>query len=67
MYEMKRHYQRANNFRQDQRYRGKCFPEDVRGKEDRILYAHQLVEERMIIMDCEVPEMSHKRHFFKMC
>ena len=56
VYEIKRHYQSANHLRQDQRYREQYFPEAVRGKDARILYADRLAAEPKAYMDWEVPE-----------
>ena len=63
LYELKRHFQRDCHFRADQRLRERICPDNVRGRDGRVLYGSKLKAEREVYMELDLPELSHKRPF----
>ena len=64
LYELKRHFQRENHLRADQRFRARYYPSNVRGSERRTLYGSKLEAAKELFMHLEVPELDHKRPFY---
>ena len=65
LYELKRHFQREHHLRADQRFRARYHPSKVRGSDGRTLYGLRLEAEKELFMHLDVPELDHKRPFYK--
>ena len=63
-YELKRHFQREQHLRADQRFRARYHPSKVRGSDERTLYGSKLEVENELFMHLDVPELDHKRPFY---
>ena len=63
-YELQRHFQREHHLRTDQRFRARCHPSKVPGRDGRTLYGSKLEAEKELFMHLEVPELDHKRPFY---
>ena len=62
--EMKRHYQRFNHLRQEQRFTELYLPEAVRGRDATDSRGERLSAERAIYKEKEVSQMEHMRPFY---
>ena len=64
LYELKRHFQREDHLRADQRFRARYHPSKIRGSDGRTLYGSKLEAEKELFMHLDVPELDHKRPFY---
>ena len=64
LYELKRHFQREQLLRADQRFRALYHPSKVRGSDGRTLYGSRLEAEKELFMHLDVPELDRKRPFY---
>ena len=64
LYELKRHFQREQYLRADQRFRARYHPSKVRESDGRTLYGSKLEAEKELFMQLDVPEIDHKRPFY---
>ena len=64
LYELKRHFQREQHLRTDQRFRARYHPSKVRGSDGRTLYGSKLESKKELFMHLDVPELDHKRPFY---
>ena len=64
LYELKRHFQREQHLRADQRFRARYHPSKVRGSDGRTLYGSKLEAEKELFVHLDVPELDQKRPFY---
>ena len=64
LFELKRHFQRENHLRADQRFRARYHLSKLRGSDGRTLYGSKLEAEKELFMHSDVPELHHKRPFY---
>ena len=64
LYELKRHFQREDHLRADQRFRARYHPSKVLGSDGRTLYGSKLEAEKELVMHLDVPKSDHKRPFY---